>query len=252
MTTVDASSLPHYGDRWQTTLGWQPNDGQQQQFQQVHAQVLAANRQFNLTRITDPDDVWEKHFWDSLSAIAPWLTTESKSLRVIDIGTGAGFPGIPVAIACPHWHVTLLDSTRKKLVFLDSLIESLSLNATTLTGRAEAIGHHLAHREYYDLALVRAVGSAIACAEYALPLVKLGGYAILYRGQWTDSEAQQLAQSTPFLGGAIDSVQSFHTPLSQSIRHCVILKKIADTDPELPRHIGIPAKIPLIESKSGS
>src|ERR687886_2909172 len=195
MNDLETLLLPEMVDIWQQTLNWQPTTEQQRLFQQLYEAILQGNRQLNLTRITEPLEFWEKHLWDSLRGV--WLQesemrnqeseskneTQPQSLKLIDIGTGAGFPGLPVAIAFPHHVVTLLDSTRKKISFLDVLIAKLGIkNVTTSIGRAETISHQPQHRQTYDIALLRAVAPAPICAEYALPFLKTGGLAILYRG----------------------------------------------------------------------
>lgn len=242
----DTPLLPEMASLWQSTLNWQPTGEQQYQFQRLYELILFGNRQLNLTRITDPVEFWEKHLWDSLRGIVSLLKDEDKidsSFKVIDIGTGAGFPGIPVAIALPGATVTLLDSTRKKITFLETLLAELTLkNMTTLTGRAEIVGKQPQHRQSYNIALVRALGSASACAEYALPLLKLGGLAILYRGHWTDSETEALQSAVEPLGGVIESVEGFTTPLSDSVRHCLYLQKVAQI-PDAPRLAGVPIQV---------
>lgn len=243
-------NLPILEEVWQTTLGWQPNEFQQKKFQQLYEEILNGNRQFNLTRITEPNDFWEKHLWDSLAGlkgleIASELEKQQK-LSAIDIGTGAGFPGIPLAIVFPFWQVSLLDSTRKKVNFLSDLITNLDIkNTTTLVGRAEEIGRDFSHRETYDFALIRAVGDASVCAEYALPTLKIGGLAILYRGHWCDRDNVSLQSATEKLGGKIEQVIELTTPLTQSIRHCIYLRKISPTSSQFPRAAGIPAQKPL-------
>lgn len=254
-TDDDTPLLPEMAQVWQQTLNWQPTAEQPRQFQRLYELILQGNRQLNLTRITDPLEFWEKHLWDSLRGIAPLLPTsvETKVIesqqpiqRVIDIGTGAGFPGIPVAIALTSWTVTLLDSTRKKITFLNTLLADLGIqNATTLTGRAEMVGKQPQHRQTYDVALIRAVGSASVCTEYALPLLKPGGLAILYRGHWTAAEAEDLQSTVDKLGAVIEATEEFTTPLSQSIRHCLYLRKVAGTPAEFPRPAGVPAQQPL-------
>ncbi|MEQ9550430.1 MAG: 16S rRNA (guanine(527)-N(7))-methyltransferase RsmG [Coleofasciculus sp. G3-WIS-01] len=221
--------LPEMVEVWQETLNWQPTESQHQQFQRLYAEIVAGNRQLNLTRITQPEEFWEKHLWDSLRGVVSLLSGEEKPLKIIDIGTGAGFPGLPVAIALPSSSVTLLDSTRKKITFLDTLIPQLAIpNATTVLGRAEKVGQQRHHRQRYDIALVRAVSSASACADYALPFLKPGGLGILYRGHWTEAETDDLKGTVKQLGGAIASVESFTTPLSHSVRHCLSLRVIPD------------------------
>lgn len=243
---------------WQQSLQWIPSSEQQDHFQALYAVVLQGNKQMNLTRITEPDEFWEKHLWDSLSGLWPWLSSSAaqpdwlKDLsqppiqQVIDIGTGAGFPALPAAIVCPTWRVTLLDSVKKKIRFLTESSAELGLsNVNAIADRAEFLAHQPSHREQYDLALIRAVGSAPTCAEYTLPLLKVGGIAILYRGQWTAEEAQQLIQATQQLGGEVLGVKPWQTPLTQGTRHCLYLRKSIPVSDEFPRPVGIPAKQPL-------
>ncbi|NES18835.1 MAG: 16S rRNA (guanine(527)-N(7))-methyltransferase RsmG [Symploca sp. SIO3E6] len=220
------NKLPEMDTVWQQTLNWLPDEPCKAQFQQLYEEILEGNRQLNLTRITTPEEFWEKHLWDSLRGVVPRLTSlTTPSQQVIDIGTGAGFPGLPVAIAFPHTQVTLLDSTRKKINFLSDLIPRLGIkNVTTVVGRAEAIAQQQQHRQQYDIALVRAVGKTSVCAEYALPLLKTGGLAILYRGHWTDEETNALLPVLKQIGGVIESIEQFTTPLSNSIRHCLYLR----------------------------
>ncbi|MEB3336625.1 MAG: 16S rRNA (guanine(527)-N(7))-methyltransferase RsmG, partial [Leptolyngbyaceae bacterium] len=231
---------------WQQTLNWQPDPKQSQQFEQLYQRILAGNQQFNLTRITNPVEFWEKHLWDSLKGIAPQFNLQDSPLQVIDIGTGAGFPGVPVAIVHPAWKVTLLDSTRKKMAFVQTLVTDLGIeNASTLSDRAEQVGKHSQYRATFDLALIRAVAAAPVCAEYALPLLKPGGLAILYRGQWLESEAEALQPVMAQLGGEVEAIEAFSTPISQSVRHCLYLRKIAPSPQQFPRPIGMPVHNPL-------
>lgn len=265
LNTQNPLVLPEMMPVWQSTLGWQPSAGFLQQFQRLYELILQGNSQMNLTRITSPEDFWEKHLWDSLRGISPFLQESVGSvsgenppdagaqpesfhtaLKVIDIGTGAGFPGLPVAIVKPEWTVTLLDSTRKKIAFVNSLLADLGIeNATTLTGRAEEIGQQPQHRQSYDIALLRAVAPASVCAEYALPLLKTGGKAVLYRGHWAAEETDALRPAVERLGGAIESLEGFTTPVEGGIRHCLYLRKVAATPAAFPRPAGVPAKQPL-------
>ncbi|CAN5585004.1 16S rRNA (guanine(527)-N(7))-methyltransferase RsmG [soil metagenome] len=255
--------LPAHLDLWQQSLGWQPTEAQQNLFQQLYAQILAGNQQLNLTRITGPDEFWEKHLWDSLSGLAPWIAEEAAAvsppedddmgadqspIRMIDIGTGAGFPGIPAAIALSPLapiDLTLVEATRKKVQFLKTLCHQLGLPATCIAARAEALGQQSAHRARYDLALVRAVGSAATCAEYALPLLTTGGQAVLFRGQWSTDDTEALLPVIELLGGELTDLQSWQTPLTQSSRHCLFIHKVRLTPPDFPRAVGVPGKHPL-------
>lgn len=222
-------SMPEMTDIWQQTLNWQPTPQQQKQFQRFYELILEGNRQLNLTRIVEPLEFWEKHLWDSLRGVIPLLSNLSSptSLAIIDVGTGAGIPGIPVGIAVNDCTVTLLDSTRKKITFLEKTLIELDLkNIKTLTSRAEEIGKQPQHKKTYDVALIRAVGTATICAEYTLPLLKQGGLAVIYRGNWTEDEAKALEKAVDELGGAIESVEKFTTPLTHGIRHCLYLRKV--------------------------
>ncbi|AFZ27701.1 16S rRNA m(7)G-527 methyltransferase [Cylindrospermum stagnale PCC 7417] len=249
MTNLTSPLLPEMAEIWQQTLNWQPTALQRSQFQQLYELVLEGNRQLNLTRITEPQEFWEKHLWDSLRGIAPqrqFIPVLPEGGSVIDIGTGAGFPGIPIAIAFPNCKVTLLDSTRKKITFIETILTTLALtNIKTLIGRAEEIGQQSQHRKTYDIALIRAVGTPSVCAEYALPLVKQGGLAVIYRGNWTEDETTALQNAANQLGGVIESIEQFTTPLTNSIRHCLYLRKVVNTPVQFPRAIGIPTQNPL-------
>lgn len=269
-------TLPAHLDLWQKSLGWQPSNTQQARFQDLYNYVLSGNQQLNLTRITEPEDFWEKHLWDSVSPLVGWLadtaaeaaTAEgevaegevaedeatgdeanqtNRPIRIVDIGTGGGFPGVPAAIAFSPAAVdlTLVDSTRKKIIFLQTLCHQLQISASCIAERAEAIGQNELHRESYDLALIRAVGSAATCAEYALPLVSVGGQAVLYRGQWGPQETDALLPVLDLLGGELTDLQSWQTPLSKSDRTCLFIHKTHPTPDDLPRAVGVPGKSPL-------
>ena len=246
MSQTEANTLPQMDEVWSQTLNWQPSEAQKQLFERVYQEVLEGNRQQNLTRITSPSDFWEKHLWDSLSGIVGIQDLLSEKLQVIDVGTGAGFPGIPLAIAFPHWQLTLLDSTRKKITFVNDLIAKLQLqNATGIIARAEALGRIPGDRASYDLALVRAVSKASVCAEYSLPFVKKGGLAILYRGHWSDRDTAGLESAVTQLGSKIESIRRWSTPIAKGVRHCIYLRKRSATPKEFPRAVGIPDKQPL-------
>ena len=242
--------LPEMNSVWQETLNWQPTAQQKQQFQKLYELIIVGNKKLNLTRITTPEDFWEKHLWDSLRGIKFILENPinlPKEKKVIDIGTGAGFPGLPVAITLPQYPVTLLDSTRKKISFIETILADLNIkNALTLTNRVEQIGRVFQYREIYDIALLRAVAPTLVCAEYALPLLKIGGIAILYRGNFTTDEQANFPDVVKLLGGKIETIEEFKTPLSDSIRNCIYLRKVGKTPINYPRPVGVPTQKPLL------
>ena len=217
---LSIANLPKMAEIWEKTLNWQPTNLQENQFQQLYQLIIAGNRQINLTRITEPEEFWEKHLWDSLRGIAPkqiFIPGIDKGKRIIDIGTGAGFPGLPIALIFPNSQVTLLDSTGKKIAFIETVLSALTLNnAKTLLGRAEEIGQQYEHRQNYDVAVIRAVGNVSVCAEYSLPLVRKGGLAIIYRGSWSEAENESLETAVEQLGGAVELIEEFSNTLSNS------------------------------------
>ena len=252
------SCLPQMMDIWEQTLNWKPSPQEQARFQRLYELIIEGNRKLNLTRITNPEDFWEKHLWDSLRGIKFLISAQregggegeevkdDKKIKIIDLGTGAGFPGIPTATVVNNCTINLVDSTNKKINFIDSILPELDLNnVKATTCRAEEIGRDSKHRENYDIALIRAVASASTCAEYALPLLKQGGLAVIYRGSWTEEENIGMENAVQQLGGAVESIEQFNTPLSQGDRHCLYLRKVSSTPAKFPRAVGIPAHRPL-------
>ena len=245
-------------DIWEQTFHWQPSDRQIRQFALLYEAILEGNRRQNLTRITSPQEFWEKHLWDSLLGVAPFLFEEfdiallqkisslPHNLKVIDIGTGAGFPGLPIAIANSDWSITMVDSTRKKIAFVTKAIAKLNLpRAEAIASRAETLARQPRYRERYHLALIRAVAQASVCAEYILPFVEVGGFAVLYRGIWEKSDTAALKSAAAKLGSEIASIKKTTTPLSNSMRHCIYLYKLSATPDLFPRQVGIPSQQPL-------
>lgn len=233
-TTPPLPELPHL---WQETLAWQPDTIAQERFQAFYRCVRQGNRRVNLTRILEPEEFWEKHLWDSLRGVAPFFEeltgAEAGDLalpatpNVVDIGTGGGFPGIPVAIARPDWSVRLLDSTQKKVRFLQQAIAEVGLdNVRAIAGRAETLGTVRPYRDSCDLVLLRAVGAAEKCLDYAIPWLKPGGWAVLYRGRWQPEEAEALAADVEALGLEWVQTDRFETPQSQAVRHLLFLRRV--------------------------
>ncbi|MDB9314419.1 16S rRNA (guanine(527)-N(7))-methyltransferase RsmG [Spirulina sp. CS-785/01] len=245
------TNLPKLLEIWQQSLNWHPTALQQVQFEALYQAILAENKQTNLTRITEPQEFWEKHIWDSLAGFLFLNSLSSslnlhKPLNIIDIGTGAGFPGLPINIFNPDYTITLLESTRKKVIVLQKIVEELNYNnAFPLVSRAEEVGQNPNYRASYDLAIMRALASPSVCAEYALPLLKMQGIAILYQGQWTEENTALFNKVLPQLGGELAEIKRFKTPLTDSSRHCIYLRKIAETPDKFPRRVGVPKKKPL-------
>lgn len=220
------------------------SDRQKEQFDRYYELMIEKNRVMNLTGITDYDEVCLKHFTDSLTIVRIKNMDQVNSL--IDIGTGAGFPGIPIKIVFPHIEVVLLDSLNKRLKFLDEVIEQLSLEKiTTLHGRAEDYAKKKEYREQFDLSVSRAVANLSTLSEYCLPFVKQGGSFISYKSADSDDEIQQAEKAVKILGGDICKVDKFRLPESEIGRSLVEIKKIKGTPGKYPRKAGVPGKEPL-------
>lgn len=209
-------------------------------------EVLCVNQQFNLTAVRDPDEAWTKHVLDSLQLLDDsfndlWAGSSS----LIDVGSGAGFPGLPLAIVKPTVKVTLLEATRKKCDFLRSAIEKFDLNARVLNERAETAGQNRVWRERYNLATARAVGSVEEVCELVLPLVKPGGHAILWRGQHADAEVKAAHKVIEILGGTMRKISPYHLPGHPLTFHLVVIEKTGPTPTRFPRREGLPKHQPL-------
>lgn len=208
-------------------------------------ELAAWNAHTNLTAITDPDGVMVRHFLDSLS-VAQAARLEPGT-RLIDVGSGAGFPGVPLLIAFPGVQVTLLEATGKKIAFLDHLIAALGLaGAVTLRARAEEAGHLPDHRAAYDLVLARAVARLPALLEYLLPLAKVGGRCIAMKGVTAHAEARDSARALRTLGGALREIETVTLPGLTDPHYLVVVDKVAPTPAGYPRRPGLPARSPLL------
>ncbi len=205
------------------------------------------NTRFNLTAITDREGILVRHFLDSLSCLRALPRRElSAGARVIDLGTGAGFPGLPLKIICPGMRLTLLEATHKKVVFLRHLIGLLGLEGVVVIhGRAETLGRDPAHRERYDWALARAVAEMPTLAEYLLPLVRVGGAALAQKGDRAAAEVHAADRAITTLGGRVRQLLPVHLRGLAETRYLVIVDKVAATPEKYPRRPGIPSKRPL-------
>jgi 16S rRNA (guanine527-N7)-methyltransferase len=219
-------------------------EGQKDQLSQFSALVLEWNQKLNLTSITDPEQFWIKHIYDSLTCLP--LVFAFGASSVIDIGTGAGFPGIPLKIAYPEMRLTLAESVNKKADFCRLAVDTLELpNVTVIAERAEMLGQHPAHREQYDWAIARAVAPLNVLAEYLLPLVHAGGHALAQKGANVGEEIRIAENAIKLLGGKLEKVAQIELPQDFGSRTLVTIKKIKPTAAEFPRRPGIPKKTPL-------
>ncbi|MBE3120015.1 MAG: 16S rRNA (guanine(527)-N(7))-methyltransferase RsmG [Candidatus Atribacteria bacterium] len=207
-------------------------------------ELLAWNEKFNLTAIRDAEGIRTKHFLDSFSCVLAWK--ENPPRRLIDIGTGAGFPGIPLKILYPSMRLTLIESVGKKANFCRHMIETLKLEAVeVVTARAEDVGQMPAHREAYDWAVARAVANLPVLAEYLLPLVQVGGAILAQKGQSGPAETHKAEKALKILGGRTRQLLPVTLPGVADERFLVVVDKVAATPPQYPRKPGIPAKKPL-------
>ncbi|WP_017296093.1 16S rRNA (guanine(527)-N(7))-methyltransferase RsmG [Geminocystis herdmanii] len=235
--------LPINENLWKNTINWIPSPENLRLWQELYNEILVINQHLNLTRITTAEEFWEKNLWDSLAPILQYDLTDKK---IIDIGTGGGFPGLPISIVFPTSKLTLMDSVAKKINFIKEVAKKLNLtNINTLVDRAEALGQDQNHRKQYDFALIRAVAEVSVCLEYSLPLLKIGGIAILYRGNLTEEEKLKSAEISHKLGGKLIKITNQNTPIQNHTRHCIYIEKVKLTQKKYPREVGKPTKSPL-------
>ena len=226
-------------------LGLSLTPNQLNTFEAYCRDLITWNKRVNLTRIVEPEEIAVKHFLDSLS-VCMALPQAPAASSIIDVGDGAGFPGVPLKIALPAVKLTLLEATAKKTAFLQHIVDTLPLsNTTVLTARAEEAGHRNSCRQQFDTAVVRAVSSLPVLAEYTLPLIKTGGIVIAQKGHYPADEIKAAAESLRILGGRVSKVLPVKVPGLDAARHLVIIKKIKPTPKQYPRRPGLPAKKPL-------
>jgi 16S rRNA (guanine527-N7)-methyltransferase len=233
-------------------LGVELDQAQLRAFRVYAGALLTWNEKFNLTAITDPAEIISKHFLDSLSALTVFrpptsnLQVPTSNFHVLDVGAGAGFPALPLKIACPDWHVVLLEATRKKCDFLEHLVITLPLRDTrVIWGRAETAGHLAGEREQYDLVVARAVAELNVLAEFMLPFARVGGHCIAWKGAGIQAEVSTAQRAIEKLGGRLHAVCAVQVPGIEAQRSLVVIEKTSQTPEQYPRRDGVPAKKPI-------
>ena len=232
------------------SLGLTLTDQQLATFQVYYQELVGWNKKFNLTAITEYDQVQVRHFVDSLSCLLalprPLCGRDRAALRCIDVGSGAGFPGLPLKIYCSRLQMVLLEATAKKVGFLEHIVAHLGLeDVQPLWGRAEQVAHEPEHREAYDVVVARAVAELPVLAEYTLPFCRPGGCVVAQKGIRAQEEAQSAAHALSLLGGRLRKVIPVELQGLAEARHLVVIDKIARTPDRYPRRAGIPSKRPL-------
>lgn len=225
-----------------TKYGITLSDEQLNQFLRYYEMLVEKNKVMNLTAITEFDEVIEKHFLDSLSLASELELT--KELSILDMGTGAGFPGIPLKLAFPHLKVTLADSLNKRILFLQEVIDELGLqNISAIHSRAEELAAEKSYRESFDICVSRAVANLSTLSEYCIPFVKVGGKFISYKAGECDEEVSAAKRAISILGGKMTHVKKF--TIGESGRAFVFIDKVKATPKQYPRKAGTPSRKPL-------
>lgn len=219
---------------------------QMDQFYQYYELLVEWNKVMNLTTIIEMEDVITKHFIDSISLIKINDTFGSTPSTIIDVGTGAGFPGIPLKIVFPELNITLLDSLNKRVKFLNEVVAQLQLkNITAIHGRAEDYGKDKKYREQFDYCVSRAVANISTLSEYCVPFIKVGGSFISYKSGKIDEELESGKKAISTLGAKLEDIVKFQLPGTDAERSFVVIKKINKTPGKYPRKAGLPGKEPL-------
>lgn len=229
---------------WAEELGAPLSAVQIDQFIAYQALLLDWNARMNLTAVRDPAEIRLRHFLDSLSCAKVMGDLNGRSL--IDVGTGAGFPGLPLKLLFPQLKLTLIESVAKKTYFLQAVVDALALDEVTiLTDRAELLGQLPQHRQQYDWAVARAVAELRVLAEYLLPLCAVGGSMLAQKGEGVEAEIANAQAAIQILGGADPKLAQVILPQRDQPHYFVTVKKIGETPQKYPRRVGVPGKRPL-------
>lgn len=214
------------------------------QFMQYQALLLEWNERINLTAVREPAGIRVRHFLDSLSCARVTGNLNGRSL--IDVGTGAGFPGLPLKILFPQLKLTLVESVAKKGQFLQAVIDALALDdVAVLTERAELLGQLPQHRQQYDWAVARAVAELRVLVEYLLPLCRVGGKMLAQKGEGVQEEIKNAVQAIKLLGGSAPELEQVILPHRKQVHYFVVVEKLSNTPAKYPRRVGMPGKRPL-------
>lgn len=225
-------------------IGIELSERQLQQFEQYYELLIEWNEKINLTSITEKEEVYVKHFYDSITA-APYFDF-TQELRICDVGAGAGFPSIPLKICFPHLKITIVDSLNKRINFLNTLAASLELTDVAFYhDRAENFGKNEKFRHSFDVVLARAVARTSVLSEFCLPLVRTNGTFIAMKGSNVEEELTDAADAIELLGGQINKIETFSLPEDSGLRNVVLIDKKRKTPKKYPRKPGVPAKNPL-------
>lgn len=225
-------------------LGVELSDIQLEKFDIYYEMLIEKNKVMNLTAITELEEVIQKHFLDSISLIK--VMNLHRNLKVLDLGTGAGFPGIPLKIAFPELEMTLVDSLNKRVLFLKEVVQKLNLDKTEeIHARAEELARNKNYREEFDLIVSRAVANLSTLSEYCLPFAKVGGHFVSYKANEVEVEVDKAKKALFLLGGVCSGIEQFTLPGTEIGRSFVIIEKEKKTPKTYPRKAGTPAKNPI-------
>lgn len=226
--------------------GFELSDNQKGQFATYYNKLIEFNKKVNLTRITDEDEVYLKHFFDSITPLLEFPDLFKGEKTLCDVGAGAGFPSLPIKILCPNLRITIVDSLGKRLKFLDELVNDLDIDEVTLVhSRAEDAGQNKNLREKFDLVTGRAVARMSVLSEYCLPLTKVNGDLVALKGPKAQDELAEAKHAIEVLGGEVEDVKELTLPDTDDERTLIIVKKVKTTPKKYPRQAGTPNKKPL-------